>query len=227
MNNRFDLPPLNSEGSFSFSGKTLYHSQFNVGWLDAPKIILDVGACDFGDSIRFKNTFPECQIYAFEMMDDNYKKYSEFAESNGIKTYNIAISNYDGLTDYYKSNCTTGLHAQSTLLKPGDGYKNMYGHMVSHKESIEKVSCKTINTFCKENSIDKIDLLHIDVEGAEFKVIQGIGDVKPDLIFAEFLIDGGWENQASFNETLDLIYSLGYKKIKDLPHDKLFRLEKE
>lgn len=39
--------------------------------------------------------------------------------------------------------------------------------------SVEEIGATTIDYYCEENKIEKIDLLKIDVEGAEFQVMKG------------------------------------------------------
>lgn len=217
-----NIDPLSCEFSYIYDGKLLHSSVFNPEWLDDPLVILDVGAYDFGDSIKFKNQFPDCEIYAFEMVKDNYDKHSPYALSRGIFTYNNAVSDSDGVSQYYRGKHTGGVNAQSSLLKPTSMYSNCYSHIVSHDEQPTETIAITLSSFCKEKNLKDIDLLHIDVEGAEYKVIAGLGEVRPKMIFAEFLLDGGWSNQKSFEDTIRLLDSMGYDKIKDLPHDKLF-----
>lgn len=217
-----EAKPHNAESAYELDGQLLHQSVFNLEWLDNPKVVLDVGAWDFGDSIRIKQRFPDCRVVAFELDYDNHDKFSPFALSKGIEAKNIGVSSKNEFIRYFKARHTHGDNAQSSLLKPNDKYKDLYGNIVSHELSEQGTLCLTLDFICEGLEIDSVDLLHIDTEGAEYEVIKGIGNIKPKMIFAEFLIDGGWNGQKSFKETLDLLDSLGYNVVKEMGHDKLF-----
>lgn len=204
----------------------LHQSIFNPEWLKDinPKIILDVGAFDFGDSIRYKMSYPECEVHAFEMSPNNYSKFYERANKIGIVTNNFAISNFDKTwTSFYESQHIGGDNAQGSLLKPNELYNSRYGHIVKHSVSEELVETRRLDSYCREKDIKKIDLLHIDVEGFEYQVIASLGNLTPTLIFAEFLIDGGWNGQKSFNETEELLILMGYKLVGEYSFDRLYK----
>lgn len=219
---KLHLPALPNEREYQFKGQRLHQSVFNLDWLDEPKTILDIGAWDFGDSIRFKERFPDCKVFGFELLPENYDKFSLLAQSVGVITGNYGINNKSGWLEYYEAKHQYGDNAQSSLLAPSDLYLDKYGSMVTHTKSENTIECLTIADVCWYESIEEIDLLHIDVEGAEYQVIEGIGNIRPKLIFAEFLIDGGWVGQKSFKETCELLASLGYTEVKSMGHDKLF-----
>ena len=46
-----------------------------------------------------------------------------------------------------------------------------------HIECITKGYCRTVETFCNENNINKIDILKLDVEGCSYEVLKGFGEV--------------------------------------------------
>jgi FkbM family methyltransferase len=227
MKLNLSVSPLPNEWEYSFQNERLHHSIFNLDWIEDPEIIFDVGAWDFGDSVRFKNRFPNAEVYSFELMQENYNRFSPLAESIGINTYNLGVSDNNEMSKFYKAAHSHGDNAQSSLLEPSDLYKERYGSIVSHQESENLVQCTTLSSFCINNSISHIDVLHIDVEGAEGKVLRGLGDLRPTLIFAEFLIDGGWKGQQSFKDILDHLYYIGYIIEKDMGSDKLFRFAGE
>jgi FkbM family methyltransferase len=213
------------EGETTIDGHIIHYSSFNLLWLNRPRVILDVGAYDFGDSIRMKKRFPDCEVHAFELLPKNYDKFAPFANSCGVITYRVGISDVIGISEYYEATCATGVDAQSTLLEPAQAYRNNYSHIVSHEKSQSTTDTTTIEEICKQAGITEIDLLHIDVEGAELQVIKGLGPLRPTLIFAEFLLCGeGWIGQAPFEETMKYMDSIGYDCVGTFPHDRLFKL---
>ena len=220
----YNLNECAHECVIEIDGHQLHRSVFNTSWITDPKVIVDVGAWDFGDSIRLKRAFPKAKVIACEMLPDNYYKFSPFAIQNGVDAINCAVTNKNGPVEFYEGKHIHGDNAQSSLLEPADSYKNLYGNIVSHTKSSSTAVGLTLDSVMDISGLNNIDLLHIDVEGAEYQVFEGMKNIKPKMIFAEFLIDGGWKGQKSFNETYELLFSMGYKLAASLGHDRLFVL---
>lgn len=210
------------EGSYSLDGHTLWHSSFDLDRLLAPKVILDIGAYDFGDSIRFKRQFPECRVVGIEMSTPIYDKFHAFAEAQGIETIHAAITSANGTTPYWQATNASGIHAQSSLLRPDFPYLEKYGFIVRHVPAGDMVEAVRMDTLCRRIGIEHIDFAHVDVEGAEYLVIAGLGDMRPDLMFLEFLIDRGWQGMPGFEFVEDQMAALGYEMEMALSHDRLF-----
>lgn len=214
------------EGEYILDGRTLHHGVFNTEWIDwSPKVILDVGAYDWGDSIKFKQAFPSCEVYGFELLKSNYDKFGEFAREKGVITHCVAISDNVGESEFYESRHVNGVNAQSSLLQPAEEYENNYRHIVSHVKSDVLVKTDTIESFCFSNSISNIDVLTIDTEGNEFNVLKGLGKFRPRMVFAEFLLRNGWKNCHNFEETIDFLDGLGYNLVGKYDFDRLFILK--
>ena len=105
-------------------------------------------------------------VYAFEPESDNYEILRGNITRNNISNcvmLPLALSNK-------RSNTMLHLNPSST-----EGHSIVAnGHTWSsgHHEHIE-VRCETLDAVCRENNIDRIRLLKIDVEGAHFLVLQG------------------------------------------------------
>jgi FkbM family methyltransferase len=87
----------------------------------------------------------------------------------------------------------------------------------SNKEII-KVNVRTLNTILEELKIDKIDILSIDVEGAEKKVLDGLNlsFIKPTVIILENL-------SSSFNFD-SILKHYGYQMVEKINQDEIFKL---
>jgi FkbM family methyltransferase len=214
--------PSEAEGEYYTNKGMMHRSCFNVEWIENPKIILDIGAYDFGDAARFKAKWPDCRVLSVEASEDNYNKYAEKAKSFGVEVFNLAIAEQIGTKQFYLSKHIGGVNAQGSLLKPTDTYRFNYGHIVSHEVTPINVPTWTVDFLCESNDITEVDFLHLDVEGAEHLVFLGMKKIRPKVIFAEFLFDGGWENQARFDDTLALLKSYGYRLVRELTFDRIF-----
>ncbi len=118
-----------------------------------PKIIVDAGANVGFSSIWFADKFPNSKIISIEpeannflLLEKNIKNYKNIIPLNSGLWYK------DGFLDLVSG--TTGSWGFETIEKT----KNL------DSNTVKSVS---INTICREFEIDSIDLLKIDIEGAE------------------------------------------------------------
>ena len=77
-----------------------------------------------------------------------------------------------------------------------------------------EVRTTTIDTFCTETRISNIDILKMDVQGAEFSVLEGAHDMlasqKISLIYTELIMCPTYKGQHSLHEYLSFLASFGY-----------------
>ncbi|MHA1987696.1 MAG: FkbM family methyltransferase [Promethearchaeota archaeon] len=163
------------------------YSVFNVNWMDElgidPKIIFDVGCNNGGDSIRFKRQWEKAQVHAFEA-DSNFEKEIEnYMKEERIIFVNSGVLDEDAEHDFYPSRIPTTLKSSGS----GTFIKSRAESNDPRVEFLkpEKIKTISLHTYCKKNEIKEIDLLHIDAEGSELKVIKGLKDIRPKVIFAE------------------------------------------
>lgn len=142
--------------------------------LNGEIIIFDVGA-NRGQSVKFFNSiFKKASIFAFEASPATYKFLKKY-ETNLIKTYNIGISNkVDNLVFY---ECI--LDETSSFEKPdinSDYFKMKSKILRTHPENMVRelnIEVVSIDVLIEKMNLSKIDILKIDVEGHEFKVLLG------------------------------------------------------
>jgi FkbM family methyltransferase len=187
-----------------------------------PKIIFEFGFYDGDDTIAYKNNFPECNIYAFEPDLINFSFYKEKLLVQGIHVYNYAISNKTGEIPFYvrefikeTNGKPKGYHSPGCgIIKTTDYAKKEWNHQKDNDNYIIVPSI-TIKDFCEKNKISTIDFMHIDVEGALSKVLEGFGNIWPKLIKAETGLNDCYEEMLTRNEYDGLFDKLGYIKLKE------------
>jgi FkbM family methyltransferase len=210
------------------------NSRFNVNWVEEilgfkPKIIFDIGVWDCGDSIRLKIRYPEAKVYSFEADPDRSKIIKEYISNFEIDFNDFAISDVDGFIDFYQAlpSPFNGhvFTSHGSMFKHTDYYKSILS-FVKQSDSSIKVKSKRLETFCLENNIEDIDLVHLDVEGAESNVLRGMGKIKPKIIYLEtvYTKEGqfGWHGCVSDKEIDNILGKMGYTMALDLTSDKLF-----
>jgi FkbM family methyltransferase len=84
------------------------------------------------------------------------------------------------------------------------------------KEEIE-VKCYDINQVLKENSIKKVDFFTIDTEGNELKILKTIDFDGFD--FDILLVENNYQTE----EMNEFMTSKGFKRIKKIGHDEVYR----
>ena len=141
------------------------------------KIIFDVGAHKGEFSSNILKYFRSPKIYAFEPQSEIYLELKKnFYKSKNFFPYNKALSDKNKkkrLNINMKSSTSTF----SRYNKNSKWRKFKEFLLTGSKKSSflrsEIVNVVSIDSFCKKRNIDKIDLLKIDTEGHEAKVLKG------------------------------------------------------
>lgn len=128
------------------------------------KNIFDVGAHTGSWSKIAYKCFPNAKIHAFEISKTNFKSLKKNLKSERFKINNLGLSNKKSEI-YYKDH---GANSEINSI-----INTMNFHEKNSKYSYKKACLISGDSYCFRNKINKIDLLKIDVEGAEYLVISG------------------------------------------------------
>jgi FkbM family methyltransferase len=124
---------------------------------------IDVGANIGYFSFLVKQMSPQAQIHSFEPLPKNIESYKKNRELNSFSDMHL-----------YES-CVADRMGETEFLIPPLG-ESGWGRM-AHRELFSGQKIKrdviTLDQFCAEKKITKVDLMKIDVEGYEMKVLQG------------------------------------------------------
>jgi FkbM family methyltransferase len=144
----------------------------------AEPVIFDVGAHRGESADYLKPLFPKASIYSFEPDSESFAVLSA-AAVEGVTYFNIAFSDADGTVSFYRNKIS---HTNS-LFKVNLNSKDAIGIAKATTENDSKyfngfneeikVAAVRLDSFAKQYSIDLIDLLKIDVQGAECRVLTG------------------------------------------------------
>lgn len=132
------------------------------------KTIFDIGSRDCYQSLEFSTWFPEAAIYAFEANPTSIPLCLEVSSGyDNIKVIEKAVSNIVGETSFFEVPPGGNIGA-SSLLKNSE-------HPRSSEWSGRKITvpCITLDAFIEEIPEKTVDILWIDVQGAELHVLQG------------------------------------------------------
>ena len=152
--------------SYVFSN-TVNEKKFLKSYFKNKKIIvIDIGS-NYGNFIDLViNNLNIKKIYAFEPSTVCFNYLKENYSMNNIKIINIALSNLKKRKKFFESE----ILSQSSLYNR----KNKFIRKIKNK-SIYYVQTNTLDSFYKKNTSDEIyDLVKIDAEGEDFKIINGM-----------------------------------------------------
>jgi len=151
----------------SLSNEEIKSVEYLLSFLGKHPVIVDVGSNKGEWSDIILNEFKEnCTVHFFEPNDIllNYCRIKYDYNTNIIFNSKAVYSKSNEVMKfYYFENYNNGL---STLIEHKEGWENL---PVKEKQ-VETIS---IDDYCEQNNIDKIDFLKIDVEGADPYVLQG------------------------------------------------------
>lgn len=162
--------------------------------------IIDIGANTGVYSLVAKAVNSNASVFGFEPVERVCRKFEKNCELNNfnVKCFEYALSNYNGEATIYD---TPSEHVYSVAVN-----KNISG-LSDFVET--KITTKTLSSFIKENSIESIDLMKIDVETHEPEVLEGMGVFlklyQPTLLI-EILNDDVGQKVQSLLSDLDYLY---------------------
>jgi FkbM family methyltransferase len=192
-------------------------SNLNLTWLannlkfDA--IIFDIGAADLNDTRRIKSKLPYSTYYAFECSNTWELHNKQISIDHNINYFHIAMSDTVGTLTFYPSAILDNQEWpwSGSICEPGSNLLNerwKWGKEYT-------VSSTTLKSFCIEYNVIP-DFIHIDVQGAEYKVFSNIGDLRPSIIWAEISEFHMYKTGTTYKDFKNLMNSLGYQeKFKD------------
>jgi FkbM family methyltransferase len=182
----------------------LYDISRFAGKRDLP-IIFDVGA-NIGqtthDLVRY---FPHSSIYCFEPVSESFERLClTYRNYKNVRPQKTALGDQE-------CTATIQLHSDSelnTLVVNGRRSNGL-------TDKSEVVVVTTVDNFCRKNGISEIDLLKMDVQGYESKVIGGaIETLRRNAIhfvYAEVAFDRADSDMQHFAEFNDLMYQLQFR----------------
>lgn len=144
---------------------------FYIEYLQPGMVAFDVGANVGEISLLFSRFVGvNGQVHSFECTSDTFSRLQKIvstASRKNITLNNVCLSDKEGTAMFH---IYDGKHASWNTM--ADRPLENYGINVKPL-SIEEIMTTSIDLYCESRSIQMIDLLKVDVEGAEYQVING------------------------------------------------------
>jgi len=170
-------------------------------------VIIDIGA-NIGDTmIYFKWLYPRSIIFAFEphpLAFDCLKANIKNNKFHHVYAYDSALGNTKGLVDLFNSEMTAASTASIKISYKEQNYKKT--------ASLSKVKIDKLSNFKEINKLEKVDLLKMDIEGAEGELFKSLDFILPKtkkIIIEYHLLPEIKEN--SFDQIIAKLNSYNFK----------------
>jgi len=191
---------------------------FELGVYDGKNTHQLIMCCDSGNP----------KVYAFEPDPRNVVACAA-AVPETVNFFAAAVGNVTGKVPFHLSSPDpTGATASSSL-SPFKDHIKVFDWC--HEDGTVEVDCWRLDDFCLKYKVDHIDLIYMDVQGAERMVIEGAHEIlkRTKYIFTEFegltLKDEGtlYEHSSSLERILSLLP--GWSALEVLGGDALLKNE--
>lgn len=143
--------------------ESLVYGEYDRITLENPQVILDLGANIGTSAITLSRQFPNAKIYAVEMESENFELMRENVKAfKNIVPIHAAVAATSGTREMF------------------DRKTGPWGYTIAdtHNERTElgeKIEALSLDSLCDRFKISKIDLLKVDIEGAEKEVFEAGG----------------------------------------------------
>jgi FkbM family methyltransferase len=160
---------------------------------------------------RYLQLFPRCEIHSFEPNADAFGDLAKEAGSDGrVFPHPFALADTAGSRQMYvhpRLDATNSLYnrpSHGTAYYPTGGWLS----------AGPVVETQTVDAFCERACISRIDIMKIDVQGAELLVLKGASAMLRreaiDLIFAEVMFVPHYEGAPLYHEVATFLGTHGY-----------------
>lgn len=175
-------------------------------------VIFDVGAYVGKMARQYRSMFPGSRIYCFEPFPESCEHLRRLASDDPrTHVFQVAVSDKPG-----KAVLHSNTFAPTNSLLATDEASSLYwdGGLYETVQELE-VPTVSIDAFCRDHGIEAIDILKLDVQGAEFLVLAGARDMLTRqaiaVIYSEIILTPMYRGQHPLHDYLGFLASFGYE----------------
>lgn len=201
-------------------GKSRFHPFDAIPTGINPATILDVGANEGRVAAAALRTYPQCRVVCFEPVAGTFEALQKRLARYGDRVvyFNEALSDVNAQAEIN----LTSFNGANSLQPQPDFHKSLNPHV--RETGKEVITLSRLDDVADRLPAQKIDIMKIDVEGHELKVLQGGRDfirrnVDTVIIEISMMRDTSWSQQAVF-DIFALMKDLGFALLNvfDLHH---------
>ena len=184
------------------------------------KTIFDVGA-NVGEVTRiYRGLFDNARIECFEPFGETFQTLAANTHDlTNIRRHQVAVSDEVGEHTFHINDSPR----TNSLMSAVAGVDQWVPKHLESKGTVT-VPVTTLPTFCEQEGIERIDILKLDIQGAELKALQGATSMLVEkriaLVFCELLLHPIYEGQAFMWDICRFMQDHGYElfNLYDLHH---------
>lgn len=173
--------------------------------------IFDIGA-NIGDvTLMLLERFPRATVFAFEPCSTTFQRLSERVAASPmgdrVRLFNHGFYNEEGSRTLH----VTSHHGANSLLDITPEYREMNPQVV--ESSSESIKLVRMDDFVAQNAVGHIDLMKIDVEGAEYEVLAGgrrTLESSVDVVLCELSMIRWPRAEGRYIQILQLMHECGF-----------------
>jgi FkbM family methyltransferase len=166
-----------------------------------PQTIFDVGANKGQTALAYSRIFPTARMHCFEPFPDSLAIFRDrCGHLPQIETHGLALADRAGKRRFFANACPT----MNSLLPLADAAPQYIDRDKTGTRDVVEVETTTIDAFCDERKLDRIDVLKLDIQGGELMALHGAREMlsgrNVGLIYTEILFGRLYEGQGDFHE---------------------------
>lgn len=179
--------------------------------------IVEVGARDCTETVMFDMRLPSSKIFAFECNPDTLPKcHKAVSDKKNITLIEKAVTDHEGEVTFYQINNEKTITNHPHGTNPGASSifeANEEYSLEKYSQNKITVPTTTIKKFSEEYNVDHVDLMWMDIQGAELMALQGAKDFldKIALIHLETEFFSIYKNQPLFPELKSFLNKKGFR----------------
>lgn len=179
-----------------------------------PRVAFDVGANEGQTADELRRLFPSATLFCFEPYAPAFQALQRRLGGDvHIHMEHLALGDRTGEATLYENTQSVTNSLLPNAPEAHASQPNSYARPTGEST----VAISTIDHFCVERAISHIDLLKVDSQGYDLRILTGasrlLGDHRVDFIVTEMLFAPLYSGQANFHEIYHFLTGLSYRLV--------------